>query len=551
VGRAGRRWAALAGAHLPYLDRLPASETLHYAAAGRRVALSALTAAAGWGLVAAYAAADLTPGPRAVIAVVAAVIAGLAVLDVDRDLVTGNGAVTTRAVLAAGNAVLIGEVILIALFAPAVAARVDLDRAAALDHDTTTAITTADTALEDLDTRAAELANPAEPAELTQARAERVDAVAEVTDYEDQVVELGRLRTQEATGIVAYDPDGNQLTTGRAGADGVATSSLDAELARIQDALDRARAEVTAIDTRITDLEAGIDQAGGVLADQLAAVADERVVVTGERDDAIARAEARATAPVGFLERVGALERAAHDNAVLLVPVWIVRIMLVAIELSVVDFAIRSRRRRIQLYATLLERIETRAADQLDTIAATLTIPTELVVPAVAQVTAPGGVPARAGTPPEPDTAPTVVDSAAIPDPGAGTDPDDPDPVVDATSGDDVGGSVGQAPPEPRPRTRRHLTTPLTHDGDLAVSFRREGNRILIIDPYDTTLDLSAPVAAPATTRPVPTHPAPTTALPASRPATDTNGDSTPPVARDLVTVHGGEAQVLGLAVTP
>lgn len=110
--------AGQTGVHIPYLNLLPASETVRYASAAIAMLVSVLSAAAGWALVGSWSAAGLALLPRAALALGAGIAAGTVVWSVDRELISGDGHLGLRGVIGAVNALFVGEIVLLALFSP-------------------------------------------------------------------------------------------------------------------------------------------------------------------------------------------------------------------------------------------------------------------------------------------------------------------------------------------------------------------------------------------------------------------------------------------------
>lgn len=113
------RWlAGQAGVHIPYLNLLPASETVRYASAAVAMLVSVVSAAAGWALVGSWSAASMSLLPRIVVTVGAGLAAGIVVWSIDRELIAGDGHLGVRGVIGAVNALFVGEIVLLALFSP-------------------------------------------------------------------------------------------------------------------------------------------------------------------------------------------------------------------------------------------------------------------------------------------------------------------------------------------------------------------------------------------------------------------------------------------------
>lgn len=369
-----RMFARISGAQIDLLDALPASETHHYARAGRRVVISSTTVGLGWALVVWYTVTGFGYGLRtaAVCAFIAGAVAAVLVFDQDQDLASDLhvpthqehgvtlkllGAVKWRAVIALGNALVVGEVLLVTLLAPVVSEQVTSDRQAA--YDATVAVVHAETeerlsaaqaridSLRSVDTSRVEILEDSREAASVALRA----AEAELALVEE-------LRQAETAGRLVYDDNGEPLTTGRPGSDGPGTEAYDRRSSAAQDAIDRANENLEILDVSIADAESEIDRSVAERESELETLSLSLVDIETERQDRIAAARSAQDAPVGLIAKVAALEHVAQSNLVVLVLVWVMRAMIFAIEVSVLDFAWRSTRRRVRLYHQLLEQSE-------------------------------------------------------------------------------------------------------------------------------------------------------------------------------------------------
>ncbi len=362
------RWlAGQTGVHIPYLDLLPASETVRYASASIAMLVSVLSAAAGWALVGSWSAAGVALMPRVAIALGAGLTAGVVVWSVDRELISGDSHLGVRGVIGAVNALFVGEIVLLALFSPFVQDQIqlrlaeDYDQAVlAAEADYTDAISRIDDSESD--------ARPPTPESLVADRGSAADALRAVRDLEAQLAELNELRTAEVTGRVVVGADGQPLTSGQRGDSGLATDSLDRQIADAEAALGRAVAQLDAAQTRLDESEAAHTAAVDQAATQSGRFNDDRRAARTTRDEAIASADNARTAPVGLLGRIDIFHHAVWTDAVLATAVLAVHIAVLAAELSVVLWAINDRRRKTRLYPHLVAQIDdasTRALPQI------------------------------------------------------------------------------------------------------------------------------------------------------------------------------------------
>lgn len=362
------RWlAGQTGVHIPYLDLLPASETVRYASASIAMLVSVLSAAAGWALVGSWSAAGVALMPRVAIALGAGLTAGVVVWSVDRELISGDSHLGVRGVIGAVNALFVGEIVLLALFSPFVQDQIqlrlaeDYDQAVlAAEADYTDAISRIDDSESD--------ARPPTPESLVVDRGSAADALRAVRDLEAQLAELNELRTAEVTGRVVVGADGQPLTSGQRGDSGLATDSLDRQIADAEAALGRAVAQLDTAQTRLDESEAAYTAAVDQAAAQSGRFNDDRRAARTTRDEAIASADNARTAPVGLLGRIDIFHHAVWTDAVLATAVLAVHIAVLAAELSVVLWAINDRRRKTRLYPHLVAQIDdasTRALPQI------------------------------------------------------------------------------------------------------------------------------------------------------------------------------------------
>ncbi len=363
------RWLARqTGVHLPYLDLLPASETVRYARAAIAMLVSVFSAFAGWALVGSWSAAGVPPLPRTGLAIAAGLAAAIVVWSVDRELISGDGHLGTRSVIGAVNALFVGEIVLLALFAPFVEDQIDNHRLQTHAAAVAEAQTTYDEAISQIDD-AQSTARPNEPASLTQARDDRGAALSALSEAEDSLAFLKALRTAEVTGRVVVGDDGQQLTSGRPGDQGVATDSLDRQIAAAEEALARADAELEQAEERLQAAETSYSTEIAQSDSQATRFDSDRTTAQQERDAALIAADEARTAHVGLLRRIDLFHHGVWTDAVLAIAVIAVHIAVLAAELSVVMWAINDRRRGTRLYPELVEHIDERSVDALPELA--------------------------------------------------------------------------------------------------------------------------------------------------------------------------------------
>lgn len=363
------RWlAGQAGVHIPYLNLLPASETVRYASAAVAMLVSVVSAAAGWALVGSWSAASLSLLPRIVVAGGAGLAAGIVVWSIDRELIAGEGHLGVRGVIGAVNALFVGEIVLLALFSPFVDEQLQQRRTEQYDQAVADAEAGYLTAISNIGDAESEARTPV-PESLVADRAAAAEALTAVRDLEGQLAELNVLRTAEVTGRVVLDEDGQPLTSGRSGDSGLATDSVDRQISDAEQALDRAVAQLETAESRLASSEAAhtaeVERAGG----QAGRFNDDRLAAQTSRDDAITEAEQVRSAPVDLLGRIDVFHHAVWSDAVLTIAVLAVHLAVLAAELSVVLWAINDRRRSIRLYPHLVAHINDATSDALPQIA--------------------------------------------------------------------------------------------------------------------------------------------------------------------------------------
>lgn len=369
TARSRARWLARqTGVHLPYLDLLPASETVRYARSAIAMFVSVLSAVAGWALVGSWSAAGTPLLPRTGLAVAAGLAAGIVVWSVDRELISGDGHLSIRAAIGTVNALFVGEIVLLALFAPFVDDQIEDYRADTHATAIADAQTTYDGAIALIDD-AQSATRPDEPASLTQARDDRAAALTALAEAEDSLGFLNELRTAEVTGRIVVGDDGEQLTSGRPGDQGVATDSLDREIAAAEQALARAESELEQSEERLQEAETAYSTEIAQSDSQAARFDSDRTIAQQERDASLSAAEEARTAPVGLLRRIDLFHHAVWTDAVLAVAVLAVHVAVLAAELSVVLWAINDRRRRTRLYPELVEHIDEKSVNALPQLA--------------------------------------------------------------------------------------------------------------------------------------------------------------------------------------
>ncbi len=363
------RWlAGQTGVHIPYLNLLPASETVRYASASIAMLVSVLSAAAGWALVGSWSAAGVALLPRVALALGAGLAAGVVVWSVDRELISGDGHLGVRGVIGAVNALFVGEIVLLALFSPFVADQIQNQLTEQYDRAVLVAETDYDSAISAIGETESD-ARPPLSESLMADRANVADALQAVRELETQLAELNELRTAEVTGRVVVGEDGQPLTSGRRGDSGLATDSLDRQIADAEDALGRSVAQLDATQTRLSESEAAYTAAVDQAATQSGRFNDDRLAAQTLRDEAIVGADGARTAPVGLLGRIDVFHRAVWSDAVLAVAVLAVHIAVLAAELSVVLWAVNDRRRKIRLYPQLVAQIDEASTRALPLIA--------------------------------------------------------------------------------------------------------------------------------------------------------------------------------------
>ncbi len=322
------RWlAGQTGVHIPYLNLLPASETVRYASAAIAMLVSVLSAAAGWALVGSWSAAGVAVLPRVALALGAGLAAGVAVWSVDRELISGDGHLGVRGVIGAVNALFVGEIVLLALFSPFVEDQIQLRLTEEYDQAVLAAETDYDSAISAIGDSQSD-SQPPVPESLIADRANAADALQAVRDLETQLAQLNELRTAEVTGRVVVGEDGQPLTTGRRGDSGLATESLDRQIADAEEALDRAVAQLDTTETRLSESETAYAAAVEQTATQSGRFNDDRLAAQTIRDNAIASAEEAHTAPVGLLGRIDVFHHAVWGDAVVAIAVLAVHMAL-------------------------------------------------------------------------------------------------------------------------------------------------------------------------------------------------------------------------------
>lgn len=366
------RWlAGLTGVHVPYLDLLPASETVRYANAAIAMLVSVASAGAGWAMVGSWSTGDLPPIPRSLLSVGAGLAAGVVVWSLDRDLISGDGNLAIRGTVGAVNALFVGEIVLLALFAPFVETQLNRDLDDSLDRALSAAEADYNTAIASIEATEA-AAQPPVPDSLVADRQSVDDALRALHDAEQRLDDLNELRTAEVTGRVIVDGDGQPLTSGRAGDRGLATESLDRQIGDAQAVVDRAVAQLDAARANVAQGEAAYTNALGTTQSQTSRFNDDRLAAQTRRDQAIAAAQEARIAPVGLLDRLRVFHYAVWGDALLRWIVLAVHLSVFAAELSVVLWALTDRRRPIRLYRDLVHHLDQATTDALADIAAAL-----------------------------------------------------------------------------------------------------------------------------------------------------------------------------------
>lgn len=374
AGRRTRWLAKQTGVHLPYLDLLPASETVRYADAAIAMFVSVLFTGAGWMLVGSLAVAGGSVSVRLVGAGIGGGAAAGVVWVIDRELISGEGRLEIRSMVGAMNALFVGELVVLALFAPYVNRAVVETRA----RDYATAVAAA---LRDYDAAIAVInaeqaaAVPVRPDALVAADDEVSDAVSQVGEAEVRLAELVELRTAEVAGRVVVGDDGQALTSGQAGDQGLATESLDQEIGAADETLVRAVERLDDARRRRDDLEADhladLDSTRG----NTTRFDRDRQGAVEIRDAAVAAADAVRDAPGGLLERIHVFHASAWSDPVLVSAVVVVHLAIFAAEMSVVLWAVKDRRRPVRLYPQLVAEIDAASTSTLSDLAHALTAP--------------------------------------------------------------------------------------------------------------------------------------------------------------------------------
>ncbi|MCP4222959.1 MAG: DUF4407 domain-containing protein, partial [Actinomycetia bacterium] len=304
------RWlAGQTGVHIPYLNLLPASETVRYTSAAIAMLVSVLSAATGWALVGSWSAVGVAPLPRTALALGVGLAAGVVIWSIDRELISGDGHLGVRGVIGAVNALFVGEIVLLALFSPFIEDQTQLRFTQEYDQAVLAAETNYDSTISAIGNSQSD-SQPPVPESLIADRANAADALHTVRDLETQLAQLNELRTAEVTGRVVLGDDGQPLTSGRHGDSGLATESLDRQIDDAEQALDRAVAQLETAETRLNQSEAGYAAAVDQAATQSERFNDDRRTAHTIRDDAIASAEEARTTPVGLLGRIDVFHHA-------------------------------------------------------------------------------------------------------------------------------------------------------------------------------------------------------------------------------------------------
>ncbi len=251
------RWlAGQTGVHIPYLNLLPASETVRYTSAAIAMLVSVLSAATGWALVGSWSAVGVAPLPRTALALGVGLAAGVVIWSIDRELISGDGHLGVRGVIGAVNALFVGEIVLLALFSPFIEDQTQLRFTQEYDQAVLAAETNYDSTISAIGNSQSD-SQPPVPESLITDRTNTTDALHTVRDLETQLAQLNELRTAEVTGRVVLSDDGQPLTSGRRGDSGLATESLDRQIDDAEQALDRAVTQLETAETRLNQSEAG------------------------------------------------------------------------------------------------------------------------------------------------------------------------------------------------------------------------------------------------------------------------------------------------------
>ena len=242
------------------------------------------------------------------------------VWSLDRDLISGDGHLVIRGTVGAVNALFVGEIVLLALFAPFVETQLNRDLDDTLDQAVAAADANYTAAIAGIEADET-AARPPVPDSLVADRQRVDDALGALHDAEQRLDELNELRTAEVTGRVVVDADGQPLTSGRAGDTGLATESLDRQITDAQAVVDRAVTQLDAARANVAEGEAtytgDLDAAQPRPADSTTIGSPPRPFVTKpSRPPKQPR-----MAPVGLLDRLRVFHHAAWGDALLR---WIV-----------------------------------------------------------------------------------------------------------------------------------------------------------------------------------------------------------------------------------